>query len=434
MSKKYSKFALLSLVLLGVLVFDLSPVSAEKELALDGEAIDELKDVIDSKTQELLEINKKIAETQLKITEVQGKGDTIENAIAQLDYEITQLNYGIRSSEISIDKLVLELESLGYELGDVKQDMAKKSAIVGGLLREMQQKDREGLLELFLRNQSLADGMFEYQGIKVIQDDLSNEVSGLGQIRDRLDQTINLTDQKKTGLENENVTLRSRKSIAADQQDEKDRLLAMNKAEEGAYQTALQQLRAQQQSIMEEINSIEAKLKAGFDTSKAPVRTAGRLSWPLGEGVGRITQNYGETAYAYQFYKGKPHNGTDIGAPIGTPVYAAADGTVARADNNGRYQYGRYIMIDHGGGLSTLYAHLSGQVVSSGQSVKRGDLIGYVGSTGFSTGPHLHFGAYATPSGGWGTTDSRERGGFISLPPASGLVPVGVTFDAMGYL
>ena len=175
-------------------------------------------------------------------------------------------------------------------------------------------------------------------------------------------------------------------------------------------------------------------MKSQFDTSKAPVRSAGRLSWPLGEGVGRITQNYGETAYAYQFYKGKPHNGTDVAAPIGTPVYAAADGTVARADNNGRYQYGRYIMIDHGGGLSTLYAHLSGQVVSSGQGVKRGDLIGYVGSTGFSTGPHLHFGAYATPSGGWGTADSRERGGFLSLPPASGLVPIGVTFDAMGYL
>jgi len=259
-------------------------------------------------------------------------------------------------------------------------------------------------------------------------------VASLSLIRDRLDQTINLKDQKKTGLENENVTLRSRKVIAADQQDEKDRLLAINKSQEGAYQTQLQQLRAEQQGIMDEINDIEAQLKSQFDTSKAPVRTAGRLSWPLGEGVGRISQNYGETAYAFQFYKGKPHNGTDIAAPIGTPVYAAADGTVARVDNNGRYQYGRYIMIDHGGGLSTFYAHLSGQVVSSGESVKRGDLIGYVGSTGFSTGPHLHWGAYATPGGGWGGVSSRTQSGFLSIPPAGGLVPIGVTFDPMGYM
>ena len=424
--------------MLGVLAFDLAgstgPAFAENELVLDGDAIADLQDVIESKTKELVEINQKITETQSKITEIQGQGDTLENTIAQLDYEITQLNYGIRSSEVSIDKLILELESLGYELGDVEQDMDEKTVIVGNLLRQMQQKDREGLLELFLRNQSLADGLFEYEGIKDIQDSLSTEVASLSLIRDRLDQTINLKDQKKTGLENENVTLRSRKVIAADQQDEKDRLLAINKSQEGAYQTQLQQLRAEQQGIMDEINDIEAQLKSQFDTSKAPVRTAGRLSWPLGEGVGRISQNYGETAYAFQFYKGKPHNGTDIAAPIGTPVYAAADGTVARVDNNGRYQYGRYIMIDHGGGLSTFYAHLSGQVVSSSESVKRGDLIGYVGSTGFSTGPHLHWGAYATPGGGWGGVSSRTQSGFLSIPPAGGLVPIGVTFDPMGYM
>ncbi len=428
----------MSLSLLGILVFGFAgqfwPALAENELVLDGEAISELQDVIEAKSKELLEINRKITETQSKITELQGQGDSLENAIAELNYQIKQLNYGIQSSEISIDKLALELESLGYELGDVETDINEKSVIVADLLREMQQKDREGLLELFLRNQSLADGLFEYEGIKDVQDSLSTHVAELSVLRDRLDQTINLKDSKKTALENETVTLKSRKAIAAEQQNEKDYLLRVTKNQEGAYQTQLQELRSQQQSILDEISDIESQLKSQFDTSKAPIRKAGVLSWPLGDGVGRITQNYGETAYATQFYKGKPHNGTDIAAPIGSPVYAAADGKVAWVDNNGRYQYGRYILIDHGGGLTTLYAHLSGQVVSTGQSVKRGGLIGYVGSTGFSTGPHLHFGAYATPSGGWRSIGSRSESGLLSLPPAGGLVPIGVTFDPMGYL
>jgi murein DD-endopeptidase MepM/ murein hydrolase activator NlpD len=83
------------------------------------------------------------------------------------------------------------------------------------------------------------------------------------------------------------------------------------------------------------------------------------------------------------------HNGIDIPGPIGTPVYATADGTVGRAQRLGGY--GNYIEIDHGTQIQTRYGHLSAIGVVSGQRVHRGDLIGYVGSTGRSTGPHLHY-------------------------------------------
>lgn len=85
----------------------------------------------------------------------------------------------------------------------------------------------------------------------------------------------------------------------------------------------------------------------------------------------------------------RQHHGIDLAAPSGTPVYATADGIVSRADWYS--SYGLYISVEHGASMQTRYAHLSRLAVAAGDSVKKGDLIGYVGSTGRSTGPHLHY-------------------------------------------
>jgi len=85
----------------------------------------------------------------------------------------------------------------------------------------------------------------------------------------------------------------------------------------------------------------------------------------------------------------RQHQGIDLAAPAGTPVYATADGVVSRADWYS--SYGLYISVEHGASMQTRYAHLSRLAVAAGDSVKKGDLIGYVGSTGRSTGPHLHY-------------------------------------------
>lgn len=103
-----------------------------------------------------------------------------------------------------------------------------------------------------------------------------------------------------------------------------------------------------------------------------------------------ITQHFGG------MYSGSPHKGMDIGMPEGTPVYAAADGkvTVANASDSWGYSWGYYVKINHAEGVDTLYAHLSSVAVSYGQYVHQGDVIGYVGSTGNSSGNHLHFELY----------------------------------------
>jgi len=266
---------------------------------------------------------------------------------------------------------------------------------------------------------------------------LSLNVAALTVLHEELNQTIVTTDRTKVNLENENSNLKYRKEITGDKKEEKTVLLESTKNKESIYQQQLGKLNEEQQAILDEISRIEEELRAKFDPSALPTARSGLLAWPVilkqQGGSGVISQLYGETSYSRKFYKGKPHNGLDIAAPIGTPVYAADNGVVVHVDYNGLYyQYGRYILIQHANNLSTLYAHLSRYVVSDGQTVKRGDLIGYVGDTGLATGPHLHFGLYASPAGGWREISSAP--GLLSIPPAKGLVPVGVTLNPEGYL
>jgi murein DD-endopeptidase MepM/ murein hydrolase activator NlpD len=116
----------------------------------------------------------------------------------------------------------------------------------------------------------------------------------------------------------------------------------------------------------------------------APVSVPSRM--PLAAMV--LTSDYGMRTHPILRQR-RAHKGVDLAAPSGSPVYATADGIVARAE---RYStYGNYIQIEHGGELQTRYAHLSGYAVAAGDRVHKGDLIGYVGSTGRSTGPHLHY-------------------------------------------
>lgn len=105
------------------------------------------------------------------------------------------------------------------------------------------------------------------------------------------------------------------------------------------------------------------------------------------EGV-RLTSGFGMRNHPILRQRSQ-HNGIDLAAPTGTPVYATADGQVGKAQYWG--SYGNYVQIEHGGEMQTRYAHLSSYTVASGDAVRKGDLIGYVGSTGRSTGPHLHY-------------------------------------------
>jgi len=390
------------------------------QLSIGATTPEELRNEIEQKARELEEINKKIRENQGNLEELQGQSRSLNQEISLLNSTINQINLGIKSSQVTITKLNLEIDSLSYDISDAEREINLKREAIGEILRSIQQREGENMMVLFLKSKSLADGVLEAQSLVDLNNGLSTEIKNLEVAKKNLSGKITETSQKKTATEIENQNLKNKKIILADTQEEKQSLLSQTKNQEKIYQSIISVLEEQQLSIANEINDLEEQLRLAFDPTLLPSKRPGVLSYPLTNPF--VTQEYGGTAFAQTAYKTKFHNGMDFRASIGTPIYAAEDGEVFAVGDNGRVQYGKFIVIKHANNLATLYAHLSRQIVKSGNSVKKGDIIGYSGNTGYSTGPHLHFGVYWAPS-----VDLKSFSG-------AGLVPVGVTINPADYL
>lgn len=204
-------------------------------------------------------------------------------------------------------------------------------------------------------------------------------------------------------------------------------MLEQTKNSEKIYQQSLTKLQQQQQQIEDEVYNLEVESGLRMNRSILPPARPGVFGLPIALGI--VTQRFGYTAFSAKgAYQGKPHNGLDFGAPVGTPVYAAEKGKVIGVANQDLYcprgAYGKFIAIEHYNNLTTLYGHLSLWVVKEGDIVEKGQLIGYSGRTGYATGPHLHFGVYASQT-------FHIDPAHLSCGPK---MPYGGALDPAGYL
>ena len=202
-------------------------------------------------------------------------------------------------------------------------------------------------------------------------------------------------DAEKDAIARREGAVRRRRPVLQEKSDE----LAALRAAQAASQAAALAVRQQKTGALKGVNQDLAELERQEDQllaesqaltgvitgSSGSGQGTGSLIWPVS---GPVTSPFGWRIHPILGYK-KFHTGIDIGVGYGTPIHAADSGTVIYATWMGGY--GNVIIIDHGDGLSTLYAHQSSLAVGTGARVTRGQMIGYVGSTGFSTGPHLHF-------------------------------------------
>jgi murein DD-endopeptidase MepM/ murein hydrolase activator NlpD len=406
-------FATLTIISLVALSFQPSIA-----LALTAE---ELKAAMDKKTAELEKVNAEIEKTQSTLNATAAYASTLQKQIGTIDKSISQVALNIRSSELTIDKLALQIAGLEDAVTEQERELSNKRGALSETLRQMQEKDNENMLMVFLKSRSLADGLAKSQSILDLNDGLLVAVSEIERIKEQIKQQIEEVSGKKYSKEKESATLKAKKSIIEDQKAERSSILKSTKSQESAYQAMLAELEKQQESIAKEVDAIEAKLRGEFDQSLIPTPGKGELGYPIASL--RMTQGYGNVPGACKYYKSCFHNGVDYGAPIGTPILAAEDGEVIAASTaTSKLQYGYYVLIKHDNNLTTLYAHMSKIAAIKGTRVQRGEVIGYIGQTGYSFGPHLHFVVYQSA-----TVKLQTLG-------SAGLVPLGVTLNPLNYL
>jgi len=361
--------------------------------------VDDIKQKISTKNTEIEKLEQEIEVYQNEIESLGNQANTFQNSIKMLDTTKRQLEKNIIVTEQKIDSTALTIAKLSIELDQKQTDINRLNEAIAGIMRRVNEADDTTLLEIVLSNDDLSSLLIEMENLQQFHAVAREKLQQLELLREELSDTRTESEDEKDQLVYLRAELSDKKKIVQENKDEKSNLLSKTKNKESNYQKILNEKKALKEQFEQQLLKYESDLRIAIDPRSLPSAGKGVLAWPLDKI--RITQKFGNTEFAQSgAYSGQGHNGVDFGVAIGTPVKATLTGTVVETGNtdaySGCYSYGKWVLIQHPNGLSTLYGHLSLIKVSSGQTVATGDVIGYSGNTGYTTGPHLHLTVFAT--------------------------------------
>ncbi len=306
----------------------------------------------------------------------QLKQSTKEKQQYETQTKTVQNNLEQKSKEVSSVKS--DIEKISKEIDEIESNYIKKNELFKTRMRIMYQNMNQSPLELFVESQSFNDFFSKMELLSLVKKNdeklireiaLSKENTEL-QKQNKLIELDSKVDQLKTL----NVKVSDLKVSRAKAESEIE-----------ATKQRLKDLEKKEDEMIALSKQLEKKISDLMDANKK--YAGGVMKWPT-PGYTKVSSPYGMRIHPIYKVK-KMHTGIDIDAPSGAKIIAANSGTVILAGWNGGY--GNCVIVDHGGGLATLYAHQSKILVSVGDKLEKGDTIGKVGSTGLSTGPHLHF-------------------------------------------
>ncbi len=406
-------------------------------LVATGQSADELREQISSHAAEIDKLNAEIEQYERQLTDIGSKKQTLQSTLNTLDLQRKQLNAKISVTKNSIESLLLQIQTLDGSISDKQVTIEKDNQAIAAAINRLREADEITLAEHILGSGSISRIWDEVETVKRFQDAVSEHIVEVTAIKEELTVDRDASVKKQKELEGERQKLVGQQTSLEINRREQAALLTQTKNQESSYQKLLADKQAARQVFEQTLNELESRLEYTLDPSRLPPAGKGILRWPL-DAV-KITQYFGNTEFAKSgAYSGKGHNGVDFRAAIGTPVKAALSGTVEGSGNTdsirGCYSYGRWVLVKHSNGLSSLYAHLSQSNVSRGDEVKTGQILGYSGNTGYSTGPHLHFSVYA--SNGVRVMKLGESTGRVT-PCANAEIPVsplGAYLNPLDYL
>ena len=366
---------------------------------VDASLVDQLKDRISDRNTKIQELEKEIAQYQDDLEEVGEEKQTLTSEVKTLDISRQKISTDIKLTQNRIDSTNYQIEELSLDIDDKEKNISKNTEVIAETIRTMNEIESDSLIEIVLSNKDLSGFLNQIETLQQFQSKMRDDVKRLTGLKEELVGTKTQTQTKKEELADFKGDLSDQKYVLDINRKDKNTLLSITKNKESNYQNLLDEKVEARKAFERELLDLESQLKIEIDTSKIAKAGKGVLSWPLDKV--HITQYFGNTKFAKSGgYNGSGHNGMDFRASQGTKVKAALTGVVTAVGNtdavSGCYSYGKFLLIKHNNGLTTLYAHMSFISVKKGDTVITGDTVGYSGNTGYSTGPHLHFTVYAS--------------------------------------
>ena len=374
----------LILVLAAGIPIQASSASTEK-VTEDDASTKSLQEAQDEKAQ----LEKALKEAQGTIEDLKDSKGDIESKVTELNQQLIDISARITDLENQLTAKSEDIQETKDELAGAKEREAQQYADMKVRIQFMYENGQTSYLEALLSSRNISEFLNSADYIAQIQ---SYDRQKLTEYQDTVESIVNLEaqlEQEYTDLEALKSTVESNKATVAAMMRQKESELADISGDIEDAQSDADYYAAEiqaQEELIAAIKRAEAE-KAAAGVEEHPY-TGGAFRWPCPSST-RVTSDYG-TRVSPMSGASSNHKGIDIGASAGADIIAAADGTVTAASYSSAA--GTYVMIDHGGGLYTVYMHASSLLVSPGQTVSAGDVIAKVGSTGISTGSHLHFG------------------------------------------
>lgn len=369
----------------------------------------ELKDKLSSLEDQKAEIKKELDSTANKVSDV-------EKTRAALQKEITLTKEEIETVKAYIERLQQQIDVKSTELESAQKALEAKEENFSQTVRTTYEQGDISYLEVLLNSSSFSDLLNRLDIVSTIMDDnkkiVAEYTAAKEDIQQKRDDLQKTQDEQVQYQDNLNYKAEELKSSEEQQKALQESLEAYQKEQKAEYERITSAMDTVSDQIAEQSRkeaaaaaaaAAAAKKKGGSSSSSSSssagnlssaTLTSGTFTWPL-PGYTNNSSAYGWRVHPIYGTR-KFHKGEDIPAPTGTPIVAAASGTVTTA--GWVSGYGNYTVINHGGGVMTAYGHQSAIHVSVGQTVSAGQTIGLVGSTGNSTGPHLHFEVYVNGS------------------------------------
>jgi murein DD-endopeptidase MepM/ murein hydrolase activator NlpD len=339
---------------------------------------------LDEVNNQILQTNKKLAETKQREKSVLSTLVRTQQELEQIDTNLSNLSNKIGNTEQQIATITAEVNKTESELDELKTQIGGRQGVLDKRLKALYMRGYQSWLEFLFTVKDFNEFVGRFETVSRFARVDLNIIQGLQAQQ-------NMIIEKRKEILQKQQELTTQKTLFVELKDQNKQALNQKLTVTQTKQKELETIegsRSELEKALDELDrtskEVEAQVREYQKQNQTSLGT-GKYIWPV---QGPVVQNFGWRMHPI-LRRREFHTGLDIAVEMGTPILAADSGVVIFAGFNGGY--GKMLLIDHGAGFSTLYGHTSMLLVDKGQTVVKGQLVAKVGTTGLSTGPHLHF-------------------------------------------